>query len=1031
MAASKHQVFTALPDFPTVELKERRVISGKLEIEDSNPAVTVISVAELLSPTPSSPSSSPIASPRCSPSNIIVDDPVDLQSVFRNSQFQWIDDPVVTSWRNPKHKIHDVVADANELLKTWTSNQSHQPFSPLSDPLWLETGRTLGEVGLPWHNNQVGLPDDLDSSWPFHFKPHERDMLRAKGSRVGDPNASGYTCHPSEANCYCIRALQQELREKYPKSQPLLVYDNFDAGILYSAETFFGLQCHRINLSDPIEGVIQDIKEATNGSQRPVIFVANLATANGGYDDLDAICEISKEIPMLLHIDMTRNFDYMTTLSENDRKLFGINKLKLGGKSLDQPLRLPDGSVTACTIVAGGTHHTDPPLALALKPTSLGGTDFVRISYVRGRDQTLAGSRDAIGPLWFSLQEVRFGEEGLRQVHQRCTEMRTALAEALKTCGVAVTTLPYSPDFVLQGCSKEQIERLISMGAVLANTDVLLTIQPSVTSKDLDKVIEIMSPSNTIQVESIDSAYADFSPLYQIPETVVQDLTSTVESWKILTRSSAGYPLYMGSLSALGPVIGQFLGVDIPKDWLAIQKDALLVSRMQSFGLQTPEDRTNFRAAFTNGSTMGNRMGLQTAFKRLPNATIYFSTETHYSVIKTMRDCDAITCRWSGKGPKFCQIPCNEDGSVSVDFLVQRALADKQETLERGEEYQMILLANVGTTFVGARDNLKDIYHRLHAADIQISHIHADGAFDFGFSTYGIKLGPPGAVGLDGVPMVQGITLSNHKGMGSVVSGEVISYSPGNELTPLEWTVDPRIIFERWLYSQAYPPAECEILLQYCQDNATRLEKALRKIGVATKRNPGAIIVVLEKPPAWIIEEFALRPEGDWVHFITTPDISPETIDLFVDRMQRFKNSCLAAFGYVNPSINTIMKRRIETRCIQSRDPLAKQIAELAKGAATLVGGDNDGLAATVTPSMRSALSIAMLDSSEQELEAVLLMESFRDQTMRAGALLIKSHHARDANTIVIVAKLLSGFIARHTGAKLVTDELSYTCYLI
>ncbi|KAF3088851.1 hypothetical protein TWF569_008890 [Orbilia oligospora] len=1030
MVAPNSQVLTVQSDFSTVELKEDTMIES-FKLKDSKPAVTIISVSELPSSTSSSPSNTPRIYPQLCPPKIAISNPVNLQSIFESSQVQWIDDPVITSWRNPNHKIYNILASANELLEKWTSIASHTPFSPLSDPLWLETGRILKDVGLPWHNNQVGMADDLDSSWPFHFKSYERDTLRAKGSRVGDPNASGYICHPSEANCYCIRALQQELREQYPQSQPLVVYDKSDQGILYCVETFFGLQSHQINLSDRIEDIVDNLREATGGTHRPVIFIANLATVDGKYDDINVISEISKHIPMLLHLDMTQNFDYITTLPQHDRKLLGIDRINLGSKSLTQPLRLPDGSITACTIVAGGTNHTNPPLALALKPTSLGGTDFVRVSYVRGRDQTLAGSRDSIGPLWFSLQEVRFGERGFREIYQCCREMRENLVQALNTYGISIIRLPYSLDIIIRDCSKEQAGKLLSLGAVSTHTGVLLAIQPSVTSEDLEQVVEIMS-SHTIRRHSINPTYIDFSSLYQIPQSVSRDLSSTVESWKILTRSSSGYPLYMGSLSALGPAIGQFLGVEIPADWLNTQKKALLVSRMQSFGLLTPKDRANFRAAFTNGSTMGNRMGLQTALKRLPKAIIYFSTETHYSVIKTMRDCDIITRRWLDGKPKFSQIPCNKDGSISIDLLVQRALVDQQESLERGEEYQMILLGNIGTTFVGARDGLKEIYRKLREVGIRISHLHADGAFDFGYSTSGIKLGPPGAVGPDGVPMVQGITLSNHKAMGSIVSGEVISYSPGNELSALEWTVDPRIIFERWFYSQAYPPAECEALLRYCQDNASRLEQSLRRIGVVTKRNPGSMIVVLEKPPAWIIEEFALRPEGDWVHFITVPDISPETIDLFVDRIQQFKSNCLAAFSYINPPINTIMNSRIETRCIQSRDPLAKQVVELAKGAASLVpGGNYDSLASTVIPSMRSALSIAMLNILGQELEAVLLIESFHDQTMKVGALLIKSYHVERAEAIVAVAKILSGFMAKHTGARLISDESSYTCYMI
>ncbi|KAK6362709.1 hypothetical protein TWF730_000165 [Orbilia blumenaviensis] len=1003
---------------------------------DRNPAIT-ISVTELPSPTPGSPYDTPIPSPRLTPSKITLEDPSDLQSIFKRSQSQWIDDPIITSWRNPTHKIHNFLTSTNHLLKAWSSTPPHTPFSPYSDPLWLETGDVLKRAGLPWHNNQVGMPNDLDSSWPFHFKSYEMEMLRIKGSRVGDSDADGYISHSSEANCYCLRALQRELRKLHPQARPLVVYDCFDKGVLYSIQTFLGLQSYQVDLSSCMEDIIEDLKNMTDGLQRPVIFAANLATADGKYDDINAICNISKHIPMLLHLDMTRNFEYITTLPENDRKILGISNLKLGVKPLSQPLRLPDGSIIACTIVAGGAHHTDSPLAVALKPTSLGGsTESVRISYVRCRDETLAGSRDAIGPLWFSLQEARFGEEGFRQVYRRCREMKDMLENTLQTCGVSITTSPYSLDIILRGCSEKQVIELVSLGAISTETGILITIQPSVTSEHINRIIEILSispPLNLFRTENIHPTPPDFSVLYQVSQSIVTDITSTVERWKSLTQLSSGYPLYMGSLSVLGPIIGQFLNINIPKNWLKLQRKTLLTSRMQSFGLHTSKDRANFNAAFTNGSTMGNRIGLHAAFKRLPNATIYFSTETHYSVIKTMRDCDTITERWGLGRPRFHQIPCNEDGSISVNLLVQRAMADKREALECGEEYRMILLANIGTTFVGARDNLKEIYGKLKSHGIQISHIHADGAFDLGYSTCGIKLGLPGKVGPDGVPMVQGITISNHKAMGSMVSGEVISYSPGNELAALEWTVDPRIIFERWLYSQAYTPADCKTLLRYCQDNASHLETSLRKIGVVTKRNPGAMIVVLEKPPAWIIEEFSLRPEGDWVHFITVPDISPQTIDLFVSRIQDFKNNCLAALNHINPYINRIMSRPIEMRCIQSRDPLAKQIAELTRGAAaSLDGGDNDNLApTTVMACMRSGLSVAILDASRKELKVVLLMESFRDRTMRAGAVLIRSRYATDADTVMTVARLLPGLMARQMGIELTIDQMSYSCFLV
>ncbi|RYO94903.1 hypothetical protein DL762_000337 [Monosporascus cannonballus] len=175
---------------------------------------------------------------------------------------------------------------------------------------------------------------------------------------------------------------------------------------------------------------------------------------------------------------------------------------------------------------------------------------------------------------------------------------------------------------------------------------------------------------------------------------------------------------------------------------------------------------------------MGNRVGIHVALRHFPDAFMHLSSESHYSVIKTMRDCDALTNRWVDRGPRYSQIPSDASGSILVDALVQQALADKMQCLRRGEDYHMILFANIGTTFVGARDHLARIRASLTAAGIEISYIHVDGALDFGFDNCGIALCPPGPTGPDQLLRVQGITLSHHKAMGNMVFGEVLCYSP-------------------------------------------------------------------------------------------------------------------------------------------------------------------------------------------------------------------------------------------------------------
>lgn len=92
-------------------------------------------------------------------------------------------------------------------------------------------------------------------------------------------------------------------------------------------------------------------------------------------------------------------------------------------------------------------------------------------------------------------------------------------------------------------------------------------------------------------------------------------------------------------------MISPFLTVDIPEDWALDQSAQLLGNHMEKFGLSN-ESRQHFAACFTTGSTMGNRVGLHTALYQHPNAFVYFSSSSHYSVKKIIRDCDDLSGRW-------------------------------------------------------------------------------------------------------------------------------------------------------------------------------------------------------------------------------------------------------------------------------------------------------------------------------------------------------------------------------------------------
>ena len=132
-----------------------------------------------------------------------------IERVFLDGRPQWMDEPVISQWATPNSKILRTLKEVNTLLHQWTKSPLG-PFHPFSDALWLQTSELLRDAGLPWYNNHLNSPDEIDPSWPFHFKEFEKQAVLVKGARVGDEHASGYICPWSEANHYAIRVALSE-----------------------------------------------------------------------------------------------------------------------------------------------------------------------------------------------------------------------------------------------------------------------------------------------------------------------------------------------------------------------------------------------------------------------------------------------------------------------------------------------------------------------------------------------------------------------------------------------------------------------------------------------------------------------------------------------------------------------------------------------------------------------------------------------------------------------------------------------------
>lgn len=156
-------------------------------------------------------------------------------------------------------------------------------------------------------------------------------------------------------------------------------------------------------------------------------------------------------------------------------------------------------------------------------------------------------------------------------------------------------------------------------------------------------------------------------------------------------------------------------------------------------------EKESYWGYITTSGTEGNLHGILLARECHPDAILYTSQETHYSVFKAARyyrmDCESI--------------PTLPMGEIDYDLLGQ--------ALKRNKDRDVIINVNIGTTVKGAVDNLDRILRTLQMLNIprERFHIHCDGALFALMMPF-----------LDGVPEISfrkpidSIAVSGHKMLG-------------------------------------------------------------------------------------------------------------------------------------------------------------------------------------------------------------------------------------------------------------------------
>jgi hypothetical protein len=917
---------------------------------------------------------------------------------FFESRQQWYDEPVINSWETSTSVV-EVLDQVYKLYQEWRQH-APGPFSPAYDALWAETAKVQRDAGLPWHNNNLNLPEDIDKSWPFHFKEFERNVVLTKGARVADSAAAGYICNMIEANQYGIRAIQQELRRQMPERQPLLVAGCIEATVSQSTAHLFGLEL--LQLDRPWKDA-RDILAERGSPNRPLIVIASLGNERGEADDFNAISDLSEQLPIYLHVDASRTFDYLTTMTASNRKQLGLRRLVLRHPFEDseshRDLESEEPTIAAATIVGAGMNNCSPPPAVILKPRTLGTPSDVTVEYVRGTDSTLAGSRDALGPLLMCLQELRFGSSGIRDIYARCQSNRDALCGMLRRFEVNFDTRYGSLDIIVESRYplSESIQNTLGLRHLRKNS-YLATVQPSATLQDAVRLVTALANQNTSAPDAqwITTGQDEYPLIKEITETV----TSVVNHFRVAGKNSGGYPLNQAPYSALGSIIGHFLPLHIPLAWAKERSQEILNARKSSFRLQLSQ-HNDFPACFTTGSTMGNRVGIHTAFSQNPNAYFYYSSATHYSVKKIIRDSDAFTSIWrEDKRPRFAEIPADDYGCMQIPLLVEQVNKDRAHCAIHGTKHEVVIFANIGTTFVGGRDDINGIRAALRVVGAETAYVHVDGALDLGFASDSVSLGPPGVDNCkDGLPVVQGLTISHHKAFGIMVSGEVICYSPKLKVLPTATPVDSRIIFETWLFQALYSPRALLETRAYCIANATRLRRSLAALGLATRYNDACFITLLEHIPPWLVRAFHLAPEGDWVHFIAMPHIAPSAVADFAAALLRVSMHFTATFRALHAPLSVAFGCPVELKRIRMQDE--SLFGNLLKMAERMLDGHEGQFDVTAFKRryVYSAVSYAVVNEAG-ELLAAFLAEADADRCITPGPLLVDAHNKVDRRVL-------------------------------
>jgi len=275
----------------------------------------------------------------------------------------------------------------------------------------------------------------------------------------------------------------------------------------------------------------------------------------------------------------------------------------------------------------------------------------------------------------------------------------------------------------------------------------------------------------------------------------------------------------------------------------------------------------------TSGGTEGNMHGLYLARELFPNHTVYFSKDTHYSILKIMR---LLNMRYE-------MIESLPNGEIDYKTL--------DEKIDKNRKTVPIILANIGTTMKGAVDDIDRIKEIFKYREIEKNYIHCDAALS-GMILPFIKDSQP----FDFNAGADSISISGHKFIGSPIPCGVTLALKKNvnkiaNFVEYIGTIDSTITGSRsgltslilWYGVKRHGRKGFKKMVCRCISLADFTIAEFKKNGIKAWRNKNSITVIFPKPSDKILAKWQLAPMGDITHAIILPHLSRKTLKRMVE----------------------------------------------------------------------------------------------------------------------------------------------------